>query len=204
MNFRTLVVGTTNKDKCREIKKLLSGLKVNIVSIDELGPVPKVVENGKTFAENACKKAEAYSKLSDWLTLGDDSGLCVDVLKGRPGIMSARFAGPDCTYHDNNRKLLRLMFRKPEEKRTAHFNCTIALYRNGKKIKVIEGICDGKISEEALGDRGFGFDPIFIPDGEHVTFGQMSSVKKSAISHRGEALEQVREFLEEYYEKNKE
>ncbi|MFT5207624.1 MAG: XTP/dITP diphosphohydrolase [Candidatus Omnitrophota bacterium] len=204
MSFRTLVVGTANKDKCREIKKLLSGLKVNIVSIDELGPVPKVVENGKNFVENACKKAEAYSKLSDWLTLGDDSGLCVDVLNGRPGIMSARFAGPDCTYHDNSRKLLRLMFRKPEEDRKAHFNCTIALYRNGKKIKIIEGICDGMIAEEALGDRGFGFDPIFIPEGEHVTFGQMSSVKKNAISHRGEALEQVREFLEEYYEKNKE
>lgn len=194
-----IVIGSANKDKARELERLLSDLKVKVVTLDAFPKAPKVVEDGRTFEANACKKARAYSKLSEHLTLADDSGLCVRALNNRPGVYSARFAGAGCNYLDNNEKLLRLLKGKPAAKRGAFFCSTVALYRNGKKIKVLKGICNGRISEDMRGQNGFGFDPTFIPAGSQKTFAQMTPTQKNKISHRAHALRQVKTFLKTYF-----
>ncbi len=115
------MIGSANKDKARELERLLKDLKVKVLTLDAFPKAPKVAETGRTFEANACKKARAYSKLSEHLTLADDSGLCVRALNNRPGVYSARFAGPGCSYLDNNKKLLRLLSGKPDSKRSAFF-----------------------------------------------------------------------------------
>ncbi|MBF0254505.1 MAG: RdgB/HAM1 family non-canonical purine NTP pyrophosphatase [Candidatus Omnitrophica bacterium] len=197
-----IVLCSANQDKLKELRRLMKGLGVRVVSVADLDrPLPKVVENGRTFAENAAKKARIYSRLSDHLTIADDSGLCVRALNGRPGVYSARFAGPGCTYDDNNRKLLSLLEGKPLKSRGATFISTIAVYQKGRKIKIIKGAVDGTITEKAMGRHGFGFDPVFVPKGSRVTFAQMSSAAKNKTSHRGLALREVRKFLESYFKK---
>lgn len=194
--MRAIVIGSANKDKARELERLLAGLKIKVLTLSAFSKVPKVAETGRTFEANACKKARVYSKLSDYLTLADDSGLCVRALNNRPGVYSARFAGPGCDYLDNNKKLLRLLKGKPASKRAAFFCSTVALYRRGKKIKVIKGICRGRISEEMHGENGFGFDPTFIPAGSRKTFAQMTPAQKNKISHRARALRLVKQFIQ--------
>lgn len=193
--YLTIVIGSANKDKARELQRLLSDFKVKVLTLDAFPKAPKVAETGRTFEANACKKARAYSRLSDHLTLADDSGLCVRALNNRPGVYSARFAGPGCNYLDNNRKLLRLLQGKTGPQRTAFFCSTVALYRRGKKIRVIKGVCDGRIAETMLGTNGFGFDPTFIPAGSKKTFAQMTPAQKNKISHRARALAAVKSYL---------
>lgn len=197
----TIVIGSANKDKARELERLLADLKVKVLTLDAFPKAPKVIENGRTFEANACKKARAYSKLSDHLTLADDSGLCVRALNNRPGVYSARFAGPGCNYLDNNRKLLRLLEGKSDARRSAFFCSTVALYRKGKKIKVLKGVCRGRIARQMRGTNGFGFDPTFIPSGSRKTFAQMTPAQKNAVSHRGRALAAVKHFLRRYSNK---
>jgi XTP/dITP diphosphohydrolase len=192
---RTIVIGSANQDKARELERLLKDLKVKVLTLDAFPKAPKVAETGRTFEANACKKARAYSKLSEHLTLADDSGLCVRALNNRPGVYSARFAGPGCSYLDNNKKLLRLLSGKPDSKRSAFFCSTIALYQRGKKIKVIKGVCNGRIAGAMIGSNGFGFDPVFIPTGSKKTFAQMTPVQKNKISHRARALSSTKVFL---------
>lgn len=203
MNRPVVVIGSANKDKARELERLLSDLKVKVLTLEAFPKAPKVVENGRTFEANACKKARVYSKLSDHLTLADDSGLCVRALNNRPGVYSARFAGPGCNYLDNNRKLLRLLRGKPASQRSAFFCSTIALYRGGKKIKVLKGICRGRISEAMRGQNGFGFDPTFVPAGSKKTFAEMTPAEKNRISHRARALLQVKTFLKTYLKRSR-
>lgn len=195
---RTIVIGSANKDKARELERLLKDLKVRVLTLDAFPAAPKVAETGRTFEANACKKARAYSKLSDHLTLADDSGLCVRVLNNRPGVYSARFAGPGCDYLDNNRKLLRLLRGRPAAERKAFFCSTVALYRRGKKVHVIKGVCGGRIAEEMKGKHGFGFDPTFIPAGSQKTFAQMTPAQKNRVSHRARALGAVRSYLKKH------
>lgn len=195
MAEREIVVGTANRDKLRELRRLLSPLRIKVISIGDFGKVPRVVENGKTFEENASKKAKVYSKLSKKLTLADDSGLCVPALKGRPGVYSARFAGRGCTYEDNNRKLLRLLSNRPSGKRGAFFHCSIALFRKGKKVRSFQGKCHGRVASAPAGTNGFGYDPVFIPRGRNQTFAEMKPREKNRISHRGRALRSVKQFL---------
>lgn len=192
---RVIVIGSANKDKARELERLLADLRVKVLTLEAFPKAPKVVENGRTFEANACKKARAYSKLSDHLTLADDSGLCVRALNNRPGVYSARFAGPGCDYLDNNKKLLRLLQGKPLSRRGAFFCSTVALYRRGRKIRVIKGVCRGRIAGEMRGTNGFGFDPTFIPAGSRKTFAEMTPAQKNAVSHRGRALRAVKKFL---------
>ena len=196
---QAIVVGTANADKLKELRLLLKDLRIRVIPVFRLGPVPKVHEDGRTFAENAAKKARIYSRLSDHLTLADDSGLCVHALNGKPGVYSARFAGPGCTYMDNNQKLLKLLGNKPKSKRKAYFCCTIALYHKGHMIKILKRVCRGTIAEGCVGKRGFGFDPVFIPQGRKTTFAQMSSRDKNKISHRGLALKEAKKFIRTYF-----
>jgi len=196
---RAVVLGTGNADKLAELQRLLKDSKIKVRAISEFGKPPRVVEDGRTFEANAAKKARAYSKLSDLVTLADDSGLCVRALNRRPGIYSARFAGPDCKYEDNNRKVLRLLARKRGAERAATFYSVIALYRAGKRIASFQGTCSGRIAHGPRGKNGFGYDPVFIPNGFTKTYAELKPSQKNRISHRGRALEKAKRFLVRYF-----
>lgn len=198
---REIVLGTGNRDKLRELRRLLSDVRIRVVPLSSFPTVPRVVENGKTFDQNASKKARAYSLLSDKVTIADDSGLCVRALNGRPGVYSARFAGPGCTYEDNNRKLLKLLSGKTAGRRSAYFHCTIAVYRRGRKLAIFRGQCHGRIAEAVLGKNGFGYDPVFLPGRKEKTFAELSPLEKNRVSHRGKALRAAKKFLKTYFSK---
>ena len=202
MNKYKLVLGTKNKDKLRELRHLLSGSKVRVLSLADFPKCRDVHETGKTFEANARKKARAYSLHTKSLTLADDSGLMVNFLNGRPGVYSARFAGKGCTYHDNNAKLLKLLSEIPLFKRKANFICVMALYNNGKLLKIVKGECRGTIAFFEKGKRGFGYDPVFIPDGLSKTFAELSPATKNRISHRGKALRAAKKTVLNYLLKN--
>ncbi len=193
-----LVVATRNKDKLREIKALLKGLPVKALSLDAFKGVPEVRENGKTLEDNAKKKAVQISKLLKKFVVADDSGLEVEYLDGDPGVYSARFSGKGATYKSNNEKLLRLLKDIPLAKRKACFKCVIALADKGKIIGIAEGRCGGKIDFESKGDNGFGYDPLFIPDGFKKTFAQMSPAQKNKISHRSIAMTGAKKIISRY------
>lgn len=152
-----IVLATRNKDKIKEIKEVLNSLPVKFVSLEGFPYLPKIIEDGRTLKENAVKKAKLVAKLTGKITLADDSGLEVRVLRGAPGVYSSRFAGEGCTYTDNNRKLLKLMRNVPKEKRDALFRCVIALATPFGKVKIREGKINGKISRKILGKYGFGY-----------------------------------------------
>ena len=193
-----LVVATRNKDKLREIRALLKGLAVKVFSLDSFKGVPEVIEDGKTFEENAVKKAVHVSKFLKKFAVADDSGLEVDFLNGDPGVYSARFSGKGATYKSNNRKLLRLLKDLPPAKRKACFKCVIAIADKDRIVGVAEGKCRGRIGFESKGNDGFGYDPLFIPDGFRKTFAQMSSIQKNKISHRSKALAKAKNIISKY------
>lgn len=192
MGVGEIVLATQNKDKLAELRSLMRGSRVRVFSLASFGPMPAVKEDGRTFEANARKKARAYSRRTDRLTLADDSGLSVRALNGKPGVYSARFAGPGCTYADNNRKLLRLLGRKPRRSRRAAFVCVVALYYRGMPVGVVRGECAGEISFAARGENGFGYDPVFIPNGHRRTFAELGRGAKNRISHRGRALKKAK------------
>lgn len=192
-----LVIATKNKNKIKEIKALLGGMPVNILSLDDGNwQNLEIEEDGKTFKENAIKKAKTIAEITGKITLADDSGLMVDALSGQPGIYSARFAGEDPTDRENNLKLLRLMKDIPPERRGAQFVCVIAIASPEGKVDVVEGICRGGIGYLEAGGGGFGYDPVFIPTGYNKTFAELSVPVKNKISHRGRALEKTKLVLE--------
>jgi len=186
--MKQIVLGTKNQDKLRELKRLLKGSGLKVLSLKDFPGCPEAVENGKTFEANARKKAGVYAKFTKTLTLADDSGLAVFSLNGRPGVYSARFAGPGCNYRDNNKKLLQLLVKKPHSSRRAKFVCVMALYDGRKFVAVVKGECYGRIAERSKDKNGFGYDPVFIPRGFSKTFAELSPSVKNKISHRGKAL----------------
>ena len=188
MRNKIIVIGTKNKDKLRELKRLLRGVRLRVKSLADFQKSPNVKETGKTFEANAKLKARFYSRHVKGLAFADDSGLMVKALNGRPGVYSARFAGQGCTYLDNNRKLIRLLKNTPNAKRGAKFVCVIAIYDNGKLLGVVRGECAGRITHEIRGKQGFGYDPVFIPRGLKKTYAELSKSHKNRISHRGRAL----------------
>ncbi|MBU0951283.1 MAG: XTP/dITP diphosphatase [Elusimicrobia bacterium] len=194
-----LVIATDNKNKLREIKEIAAVMKVpgniEILSLGDFQNAPEVVEDGLTLEENAIKKAREISEFTGLIALADDTGLEVNKLNGEPGVYSARFAGEQCSYEDNNKKLLSLLKDIPDSKRTARFRCVIAVVVPNGKTYTVEGVMKGKIAAKAQGDNGFGYDPIFIPEGQNKTFSQMSSEEKNKISHRGAALRKSKEIL---------
>ncbi len=198
MTSRKIVLGTKNKDKLRELQSLMKGTKIQVLSLADFPHCPEAHENGRTFEANARKKARAYSRHTEMLTLADDSGLMVNALNGKPGVYSARFAGPRCTYQDNNRKILSLLKNKPASKRVAKFVSVIAIYENGKFIKAVKGECRGRIAFSGRGQNGFGYDPVFIPNGFSKTFAELPRAAKNKISHRGKALNKAKEVILKY------
>ena len=184
-----LVLGSRNRKKSREIAEIFAPHGITLVSIADLPEVAEVVEDGATFAENAAKKASVpAAQLGRWV-IGEDSGLMVDALGGRPGVISARFSGPGATDETNNRKLMEELAGIPLERRTAAYICTIALADPGGAIRVTaEGRCRGLIITEPRGENGFGYDPYFLVREYHRTFGELSSRVKHQISHRARAL----------------
>ena len=199
---KTVVLGTNNPDKLREIKRLLKGSGVAVFPLNEFPKFPEAVEDGKTFVANARKKARWVSTHTKSLTLADDSGLMVFSLNGRPGVASARFAGPACSYRDNNRKLLWLLKKTPSSKRTAKFVCAMALYDNGRPVAVVQEECRGRIAHAERGQKGFGYDPVFVPDGFSKTFAELLPATKNRISHRGHALRAAKRAVLNYLCKN--
>lgn len=195
MTRRKIVIATANRDKLMEIKALLQGLPLEAVTIAAYPGLKMPEEDQPTLRGNAIKKAETVASFSGELALGDDTGLEVDALDGRPGVLSARYAGKDGDYAANNSLLLAEMKDIPPENRGARFVTVIAVTLPGKGTYTVQGVCPGRIAEAPRGEGGFGYDPLFIYEPAGLTFAEMSAAKKNAISHRGRALRQARELL---------
>ena len=194
----TMIAASSNAHKIKEIQSIMSKFGVKVVSRKEAGvPEFEIEEDGETFEENSLKKAEAIMKATGKLTVADDSGLMVDYLGGAPGVYSARFAGEECDDEKNNEKLLKHLEGLPAEDRKAKFVSVITLmFPDGNTI-VARGECPGRIIETPTGENGFGYDPLFLPDGLSKTFAQLSDKEKNSISHRARALEKLEEILTE-------
>ncbi len=186
-----LVIATRNKHKLDEIRAMFSVPGLEVVSALDFPDLADVDEDGVTFEANAIKKAQACAKGTGLWALADDSGLEVDALGGEPGVRSARYAGEPVSYPANNKKLLAEM--KGRADRRARFRCVIALSSPSGVVKTVEGRCEGTIAKKASGSQGFGYDPLFIPNGFSKTFAEMEPQLKNAISHRGLALARARE-----------
>jgi XTP/dITP diphosphohydrolase len=197
---RELLIATTNRGKVREITKLLEGSGLIIRSLTEFPNLNEPVEDGSSFSENALIKARHYSTQTGLISLADDSGLEVDALHGRPGIMSGRYGGTKLSDHERNQKLLNELKDVPDELRTARFICVIAVVNPIENTqRLFEGRCEGRLAREASGSFGFGYDPVFIPIGEKMTFGELAPEIKEGTSHRAQALRQAKIYLEELF-----
>ena len=190
-----LVVATRNAGKLKEIRRLLESRGIRVRGLEEFPGVPDVVEDGQTFAENAVKKAEAVAQFTSLPCLADDSGLVVDALQGRPGVHSARFSGAEADDQSNNRKLLDEMAAVQEMQRQAAFCCVMALCMPGQSPHLFQGRVNGAILERQQGDGGFGYDPLFWLPGYNCTMAELPLDTKNQVSHRGQALRQLVDFL---------
>lgn len=193
-----IVIATNNINKFREIKKLFKNTNISFLFLWDFKKNIKITENCKTIKGNSIKKAKETAKILNKVCLADDSGLEVDFLNGSPGVISARFAGKGCSYKDNNLKLFGLLKDVPVNKRKARFRCVFSLADKNGLIKTTEGICKGIITFKEIGKNGFGYDPIFMPNGFKKTFAQMSLKQKNKISHRAIAANKMKEFLKKY------
>jgi XTP/dITP diphosphohydrolase len=195
-----LLIATFNAGKVREVQSLLDGLPVRLRSLAEFSEVSEVEESGSTFAENAALKARGYAAQTGHLTLADDSGLEVDALGGAPGVLSARYGGEGATDATRTARLLAELARINDARRRARFVCVIAIADpSAHLIHTSTGTCEGSIAFAPRGENGFGYDPVFIPDGYQESFGQLSSEIKQRISHRARAIEAARTFLFDYF-----
>ncbi|GAB4320954.1 MAG: XTP/dITP diphosphatase [Candidatus Zixiibacteriota bacterium] len=190
-----ILLATHNRHKVAEIRAILSGLPYEILDASAIDSPPDPEETGSTMEENAIIKAKAFYEVSGLWSLADDSGLEIDALGGDPGVRSARYAGPGCTFADNNRKVLRLMNGVPEYRRGARFRCVAALAMGPDTVRLFEGTVEGRIIEEARGTEGFGYDPIFFSPELGHTFAEATPDEKNRISHRGRAFRAVAEYL---------
>lgn len=191
-----LILATKNNGKVKEIREFFKGMKIELLSLNDYPEVEDIPETGDTFEENAWIKAKAvYDKLQV-CTLADDSGLEVDYLNGRPGVYSARYAGENTNDENNRKKLLHEIKQVADHNRTARFICVMILY-DGIKKNIFKGVCEGKITESVRGSDGFGYDPLFVPEAYDKTFAELDMETKNRISHRGKALEQLKEYLSE-------
>jgi XTP/dITP diphosphohydrolase len=190
-----LLVATFDPGKIREFHYFLDGLPVEVLGLSSFPVRTECVEDGKTFEENARKKAAHYSQLTHVLTLADDSGLLVDALGGEPGVYSARYLGEKATDQERYLSILNKLESIPEAGRTARFICCIALARQGEILQTFHGVVEGRIEWEARGENGFGYDPIFFVPELGKTMAELNSTEKLQVSHRGRALRVVSEYL---------
>lgn len=198
-----LVLATKNPGKVREFRALFWDLpRLRVHALDEVGKLPDVVEDGKTFEENAIKKAREIAAATGMLALADDSGLEVDALGGKPGVYSARYAGRQGNDEANNDKLLADMSHVPDGERRARFRVVLVLADPngplGTEVHVEHGVCEGEILRARRGSEGFGYDPLFRPEGHNESMAELAPDEKNAISHRAEAAAKMRAFLGEY------
>jgi XTP/dITP diphosphohydrolase len=191
-----LIIATRNADKTRELQQIL-GSEFTVRDLHAYPEISEIAETGTSFEENAKLKALAVSRKLPGLVIADDSGLEVDALGGAPGIYSARYAGTNATNKERIDKLLEELARvdPAKKQRGARFRCVLALARNGEVLGTFEGIVEGQIVDRPRGSRGFGYDPIFVPNGFQQTFGQLEPAEKNQLSHRARALEKLRAFL---------
>jgi len=190
-----IVLATANKNKVEEIRAYLHDLPLEIFSLEHF-PEISLKEEGNTLRENALQKARMVAKKTNFWALGDDTGLFVEALEGRPGVFSSRYAGEKASYKENVQKLLEEMRDVPEKNRGAFFSCVLALTHPDGREVVVEGRLEGVIAKEQKGDKGFGYDPIFwLPD-RNCTLAEVSLDEKNKISHRGRALFKMKGVLE--------
>ena len=192
-----LIMATGNQNKVREIREMLEGSGLTVLSLKDAGIDAQIEENGETFEENALIKAEAIRNLTGQMVLADDSGLMIDAMDGGPGVHSSRFMGEDTSYEIKNRAILDTLKDVPLEKRGAQFVCAMALAfpvapdGSQRATQVFRGVFEGRIAYEPAGENGFGYDPIFFVPSENMTSAEMTPEAKNAMSHRGKALQQV-------------
>jgi len=187
-----LVIGTRNKKKGLELEALLKPFGIPVKTLADFPEVGEVEEHGTTFAANAALKATGYAQATGHWVLADDSGLAVDALGGRPGVYSARYAGPNATDEDNNRRLLKELQGVPLERRTAHYVCHVALADPSGAIRATaEDYCHGRILTDEIGSGGFGYDPMFEVIEYHKTFGVLDPAVKACLSHRARAMRAI-------------
>ncbi len=191
-----IIFATTNEGKLNEVKQLLINTNIELISLNIIKNknIPNVDETGTTFLENALLKARTYFSNLNEPVIADDSGLIVPALNNEPGIFSARYAGANATYKENNRLLLKNLSKIPQEKRTAFFQC-VMVYKDQFMEKIFVGKCHGQIIEKSIGSGGFGYDPIFYIDSLKQTFAQLEIDEKNKISHRGKAVKALTSFL---------
>jgi XTP/dITP diphosphohydrolase len=195
---QTIVLATRNKGKTREITALLKDFPVEIKNLDDFGPIPEVIEDGKTFDDNAYKKASFTSRILGYPAMADDSGLCVEALGGAPGIFSARYAGENATDQDNVKKVLEDL--KGQKNRNASFKCVISIAVPTGAALTYEGECKGIIIDEPAGANGFGYDPVFFYPELNKTFAQLTIDQKAGVSHRGQALREIADEMDKILE----
>ena len=191
-----IVVATRNKGKIKEIQAFLNGVVEDISCAADYEGFHETIEDGETFEQNALKKAREAMEYTGRPALADDSGLMVEALGGRPGVHSARFAGEEADDAVNNRKLLKELENIPLEQRKAAFVCSLAYIAADGSEHLFTGRIEGRILKAAQGDGGFGYDPLFLVEGEGRTMAELALSEKNSISHRGQALRQFREYLE--------
>lgn len=191
--FKMLVIATRNKNKVLEFQEILKDLSIDILSLENFGSIPSVVEDGESFEENAYKKAFHTAKILGIPALADDSGLSVDALHGRPGVYSARYAGENASDDENCTKLLYEL--SGEVNRRAHFHCVLSLAVPSGPALTYAASCSGTILHEKRGENGFGYDPLFLFEEYGKTFAELTMAEKSSISHRGKALAELRKEL---------
>jgi XTP/dITP diphosphohydrolase len=202
MGERRLLLATANQHKIEEFRAILSGIPCKLVSPLELGLDVRIRETGSTFAENAVLKAIAYTEASGLPVLADDSGLEIDTLDGEPGIYSSRWAGEDVSYPERFRMLFERLAGVPEASRTARYRCAVAIARPAPcgLYNVAEGTLEGRITSVPAGDRGFGYDPIFLVPDLNRTVAQITAEEKHRISHRGRACAAAVAMMSHWFE----
>ena len=191
--MKKLIFATGNKGKLKEEKKIFQNTEYEIISLFDLGDVPEIIEDGETYEANALIKAKAIYDIHKLPVIADDSGLSVEQLNGEPGVYSARYAGENCTYDDNNRKLLKVLKVFPDP-HSAKFVCSSVFY-DGVRIERAFGELHGTIVNEFKGEHGFGYDPIFVPVGSNKTLAEFTSEEKNKISHRAKSFAALKKLL---------
>jgi XTP/dITP diphosphohydrolase len=200
LQYPILYVATGNAGKLREFRDAAGTHAITVETVPRFQELPPCIEDGATFEENARKKALHYARLAKGLVFADDSGICVDALGGAPGVLSARYAGPEASDAQNNGKLLEELRRIDAPVRTAHYVCVIALAHQEKVLGLFEGRADGEIARSPKGSGGFGYDPHFYFPPLGKTFAELTAVEKFAVSHRGEAFRKLLSFIDTFVE----
>ncbi|NRD76037.1 XTP/dITP diphosphatase [Bacillus sp. BRMEA1] len=199
--MKEVIIATKNAGKAKEFEQIFAKRGIAVKTLLDFPEIPDVDETGTTFEENATLKAEAVSKALNKMVIGDDSGLMVDALEGRPGIYSARYAGEPKNDLNNTNKLLADLKGVQEENRTARFYCALAVAIPGQETFTVSGTCEGRILEEPRGTNGFGYDPVFYVPEKEAAMAELSSDEKNRISHRANALKKLDTVLDSFLER---